>query len=64
MDETIDFLKDPPTMGEFVVKLAMLSGYSLQSKYPPGVRTIWRSIFVLAFTTAYWKKVSKIFGRR
>ncbi len=63
VDETIDFPKDPPTMGEFIVKLAMLSGYSPQSKYPPGVRTIWRSIFVLAFTTAYWKKVSRIFGR-
>ena len=60
LNETDVFPKEPPTIGEFIIKLASLSGYSPKAKYPPGIKVIWKSMYKLSFITLCWEKNSKI----
>lgn len=56
VDNAAEFPEEPPTIGEFIIKLAKLGGYSPTSKYPPGVRTIWKAVNKLMIITACWKQ--------
>ena len=60
IDKTQDFPKEMPTLGDFIVKLAALGGYSPKSKYPPGVKVIWKAIRDLILITTCWEQFTAI----